>query len=747
MKFHTSEFKKQIKMQGREIDSVITYGNTVLGSNELNAVTPSFQGAILKSVMKQLDIDSNVAIPIGTALNYKFGVKVNGEYEYLDFGNYVVKDIKKQEDTNSYLITCYDKLLFSMKSYFKLPITYPISIRDYINSLAVSLGLKFKNKNETFANYNKMIPMELYLNSDGKDIGFTFRDVLDELAQVTASTICLNENDEIEIRYINETGDTIDEEFLKDINVNFGEKFGKINSVVLSRAGDSDVVYLRDEQSVKENGLCEIKISENQIMNFNNRDEFLPDILAKLNGLEYYINDFTSTGITYYDVCDRYSVKIGDKIYSCVMFNDEINITQGLEEIIYTEMPEETETDYKKADKTDRKINQTYIIVDKQNQNIEALAEKVIPVSNTLKSSGSIKLENAYPGTLHFLSIKGNISLLYPNSKSGQYGSAIVPNEILTPNSTLTPSLPVYQNNKILYPNNELFLKDNVLLIDDIEYKIDLNFLNYINNEECDEFIYENGKCKIIRRIGVNEEGNLYLLDKEVIETKEDIILNVKKDSTIKLKSFDQVTLETTYLLENEYTDNFVTEVDVIARINLAPGKASIQAHKIALEGYTTINNGFSVDKEGNMECNNANINGSAIVNGKNFNVDSEGNITSKSGIIGGWNIGDTYLWCDITPPYDYEETDLTRIQNIIDGNITATTNDYAKYDFKKDGKIDLTDLLYCRKLIYYDLRKSSPGRLIFDTSDWFRPIKIINSGGEILASFGVAGVITKEIE
>ena len=67
-------------------------------------------------------------------------------------------------------------------------------------------------------------------------------------------------------------------------------------------------------------------------MNFNNRSDFLPDILEKLNGLEYYLNDFSSTGITYYDVCDRYNVQIEDKTYSCVMFNDEISITQGLEE-------------------------------------------------------------------------------------------------------------------------------------------------------------------------------------------------------------------------------------------------------------------------------------------------------------------------------------------------------------------------------------------------------------------------------
>ena len=101
-----------------------------------------------------------------------------------------------------------------------------------------------------------------------------------------------NNNDELEVRYINNTFDEIDEEFLRDVNVNFGEKYGPINSVVLSRSGESDNIYLRDENSVNENGLCEIKIVDNQIMNFNDRDQYLGDILNKLNGLEYYLNDY-----------------------------------------------------------------------------------------------------------------------------------------------------------------------------------------------------------------------------------------------------------------------------------------------------------------------------------------------------------------------------------------------------------------------------------------------------------------------
>ena len=105
MKVHTNRFKEEIGSFGRQLDSIITYklnGVTqTITSENLNGVTPTFQGSILKSVMKQLDVDSNINIPIGTSINYKFGVLVDGKFEYLDFGNYVVFSSEKQEDYDS----------------------------------------------------------------------------------------------------------------------------------------------------------------------------------------------------------------------------------------------------------------------------------------------------------------------------------------------------------------------------------------------------------------------------------------------------------------------------------------------------------------------------------------------------------------------------------------------------------------------------------------------------------------------
>ena len=155
------------------------------------------------------------------------------------------------------------------------------------------------------------------------------------------------------------------------------KNIGPINSIVLARASNSDKIYKKDQTSIDKNGLCELMISENQFMNFNDRADYLQGLADKLFGVEYYLNDFVSTGIMYYDLLDMYNVEIFGKTYNCLMLNNEQDITQGLEENIHTDRPETSETDYTKADKTDRKLNQTTLIVDKQNQKIEGVISQI----------------------------------------------------------------------------------------------------------------------------------------------------------------------------------------------------------------------------------------------------------------------------------------------------------------------------------------------------------------------------------
>ena len=391
MRTHTNDFKNNIKNLGRQFNVRVVYGSTTLQNEEINSSTLNYNGDILKSVMKVLKLDSNIDIPLNTQITFEFGILVGNSYEYINYGTFIVNKSEKQENTNSYLLTCYDKMLYSMKPYEDLGITYPITIQNYISALCTKLGLQFQNASDNFVNYNKQIPNELYLDEQGNSLDYNFRDVLDELAQVTASTICINDSGKLEIRYITDTNDTIDEEFLKNVNVNFGEQYGAINTITFSRSADSDSISKSIPENLPDADKIEIKISDNQILNGNNRDEFIDGILNKLYGLSYYINDFSSTGITYYDLCDRYNITVGENTYSCVMLNDEININNGLVENIFTNMPETSKTDYSKVDKTDRKTNQTYLIVDKQQGQINAVVSQVDEIEQELANPTSIK--------------------------------------------------------------------------------------------------------------------------------------------------------------------------------------------------------------------------------------------------------------------------------------------------------------------------------------------------------------------
>lgn len=624
MKRHTEAFKQQIKTLGRELDSKITYEindvETVLSSEELNSVTPSFEGALLKSVMKKLEIDSNVAIPIGMTINYKFGVKVNGEYEYLDFGNYVVYSVEKEEDTKSYKIVCYDKMLYSMIDYESIPVAYPTTIRNFLNIMCMSLGLTFANANDEFANFDKEIPNELYRSEDGESLGYTFRDVFDELAQVTASTICINENDEVEVRYLKETNETIDAEFLKDINVNFGEKYGPINSIVLSRAGESDNIYLRDETSIEANGLTELKIVENQIMNFNDRADFLPDILNTLNGVEFYLNDFASKGICFLELCDKYFIEIENQRYNCIMFNDEILITQGLEENVFTDSLEQSETDYTKADKDDRRINQAFILVNKQKQQIEAMTKQITEVQDDLTNNRytieqtNTLIQNATDGLVNTLNRTGGNNLLrnpigifgqdywegegatpytdtYVQNKSGQNACWLMNNG--THKQTIQVKNGTYAFSMIF--EKLISLANIVFKINDVEYELkETNefVFEVLDNHITIEFSADVNMCAYLINLMLNEGNVAQVYSNNANETISDTVMigkGIQIKATGKNTEFDAQA--DGIRLKNINTGNTTTEFTDKGTITneLTTNKATIAKVLIVNTGTQTL--------------------------------------------------------------------------------------------------------------------------------------------------------------
>ena len=716
MKNVSEKFIKEITSYGRMLDTIITYTingkEYFLDSDTLFSVTPHFEGNILKSVMKQLDIESSVAIPKDTVINVKFGVQVDLSltvaevhamkvnrlneipvnllssglkgFEYIDLGNYIVsKDAEYNADTMSYSHTCYDKMLSSMKDYEDMKITFPIKVKDYIKKLCDYIGLTFASYNDNFANCDKELTADYYTGYD-----YTFRDVLDELAQVTASTICINSNDELEIRYIpKKSAIELNEDYFKDTNVTFDNLYGPINSIVLSRSGESDNIYLQDEESIENNGLCELKIIDNQIMNYNDRSDYLPAILEKLNGLTYCTNNFDSRGICFLDLCDRYTANVHGKLYDCVLFNDEIKITQGLEETIYTEMPTETKTDYTKADKTDQKINKAYIIMDKVNKKLESVISEVDETSKKVT-----KIEQTVD------SISQKVSDIEDLTRTAEGIKTVTLENCIEANLL---ELHIYGNNTVF---NYLLLDDKLTLDDDLylegddlisvtdkdnnikTYSLGITEALRQNSEVCDEVVLENGQAKVIRR--VNKSGSTKA--KESVENLGKLEISLKEGTnTITINNYT-AKIKAKYVIKSAYSDTFATKVEMNSEIKQTKESVDLSVNK-KLEDYSTtteMNSAISLKageitssvsktyetkenatkqysnikqttdnitsvvgkKVGNdeiiskinqsaesvsIDAKKININGTVSANG-NFLVDTDGNMKAKNGIFSG---------------------------------------------------------------------------------------------------------------
>lgn len=796
MKSHTSGFKNAITQMGRQLKGTITYGQTTL-EEEIHSITPHYEADLLKSVMKQLDLELTVDIPLETTINCQIGILVNGNYEMLNFGDYVVYSSEKQEDTKTYKIICYDKMVYAMKQNESLDITYPISIRNYLVAIANRIGLTVANT--TFYNQNMVIDDELYVGLE-----YTYRDILDEIAQTIGGIIYINANNQIDVKYPANTNDTIDEDFLKDINVGFGEKYGPINSIVLSRSGESDNVYLRDEQSVQENGLCEIKIVDNQIMNFNNRSDFLPGILQALDGLEYYINNFNSSGILYYEVGDLYSIQVGEQVYKSIMLNDEIIVTTGIEEIIHTDKPEQTVTDYTKADKTDRRINQTYLIVDKQNQTIESVVsnvseqnQKIAQVTQTVNEINS-KISDMADVTISGESYNGYVSLenvntsqpinikIHPTTQSIDF---LYPRSSLYPGSNVYPKAP-----KIKFVNtstSEIFY-----------WTLPTSLWYYDANTYDDlDLSYGDGTAPTVtvnRKCSIDSSGNISALATPTTESYTYPASLVLSDGNyeIYLEGYSNAYLYVQLMASNIYTEQFATKVEmnsqfiqtenmfnlkleekldgedftganIVLAINNDVSSATIDADKISLNGKTInltsndikINStNFNVDTDGNMSCNNANITGGEINLSSSTNLPkititnpNDNNIKMKisSGIITGsnssgretvkifGNIGAITLYDD----YGQSSIFMTASDGQINCvSLTQTSKEQEKKNFEKfENALDIIkdiDIYKYHLKDEKDIDKKHIGFVIGDKFNYSKEVTSKDNDGVDIYSF-----------
>ena len=297
-----------------------------------------------------------------------FGVKGPGDtdYSYIKYGTYLIKETEMDEESHTINLECYDLMLQSMIPYdLALDYKQNVTVKDFLDAICDRLG--WEKGYTTFHNCDVLVDEEKY------DRGDTFRDALDDIAEVAGGMIGFVD-DALTVIYPTNSGAVIDEENLKSLTI--GKKYGPINSVVLARTPQEDNIYKQDIDSISDYGLTEIRIEDNQIID-THREDFMDGICNALMGLSFELYELESFGIGYLNFGDFFSLKTADgSEHKALWLCDDLQITQGVTETSKMEEPEVTATDYSAASETDKALKRTNIRVDKQNNKISALAER-----------------------------------------------------------------------------------------------------------------------------------------------------------------------------------------------------------------------------------------------------------------------------------------------------------------------------------------------------------------------------------
>lgn len=455
-------FKQKMKVYGKQLNMLLSFGKTTLDKTYVKSAEPSVNGELFTSVMRQLTLEienytsievdklltvrqvheskvrninnsrvkylatdlnksysvkevddmavgmfsslrnkyliqkeSRENIASASTINVQLGVRTSEfeNYEYIDYGEYVVYDKEEVVDSNSIKLYLYDHLIDTHIKYDDDPLSLDyengdITVADLLQ--AICTKFEFNLKTKVFTNSDKIISEDKYLG-----LNLTYRDILDEIAAAAGGFIKIF-NKDLYVAYPTETGETIDENDLEKLTI--GKFIGAFNSLVLGRSPQEDNIYY--PENIKAEDRISVRIDNNQIMD-KNRKDFIVNIYEKIKGLQYYAFEYTSFGFGYFEFGDIVTLKnLKNEEFKTILFNIVETINSGIKEKSYTEETQYSETKYEYATSIEKRLTNTEIICNKQDNQIKMIIEQQGETNNKVNSismdleSTEMKIQN-----------------------------------------------------------------------------------------------------------------------------------------------------------------------------------------------------------------------------------------------------------------------------------------------------------------------------------------------------------------
>lgn len=530
----------------------------------------SFNGQLFKTIMKQVEITVKNANEIKDKdINFQYGLFINNKFEYVDLGNYFIKDVEDSKKKDEITVTGYDRMIRFMKTFkqSELQLKYPCKMLKLVQKMCEVCGVELYSTD--FYNADLDVEEDFFTAQE-----LTYRDVLEKIAQATLTTAFIEDNKLNLYKVSDDTIEKIDKSYLTDLTIK--EKFGPVNVLVLGRGDVEDNIEETDKKSIEQNGRYEIRFDENEFIEFQ-REQVIKGMFEQIKELEYYAFEASDVGVMWLKPCS--CIQLGDKennFYKSYYLKANITINTGISSDIEAGLPETTNTEYKVTTKEEKKTLKVERLAKKNEgliqdlvqenseqsqkltkveQTVDSISQKVSDVEDLTRTAEEIKtvtLENCIEGNLLELHIYGNNTVF----------------DYITLDDELVLS-------------DDLYLKGDSLITTDkdgnkTEYELNVQEPLRQNSEVCDEFVLENGQAKVIRR--VNKSGSTKA--KESVENLGKLEIPLKEGTnTITINNYT-ARIKAKYVIKSAYSDTFASRVEMNSAITQNSEKIMSEVNK-----------------------------------------------------------------------------------------------------------------------------------------------------------------------
>lgn len=294
----------------------------------------------------------------------------NGTWDNCVLGRFKITEQTVNLENEMTTIKGYDAIgIMGNKSYAENRLTFPTTVNMLAVQLASASNIDYEETNPINGTYT--IQEDLY----EKMANVSLRDILAEVAGASASLAAVHGvNSLLTFRTPpTEPVETLTYDNLK--KVKYEPQYGVVNSLVLARTPQEDNVVVSDEESIELNGLTEVKLANNEILD-DDRENMIQPIFDAVNGFWFYPFEATTEGHGWYEIGDRLAITDGTNTWEVIVTDIKLTIDGGLKETIKGVAPTETQTNYALAGGITKSIYNTEIKVDKQGQEITSVVSR-----------------------------------------------------------------------------------------------------------------------------------------------------------------------------------------------------------------------------------------------------------------------------------------------------------------------------------------------------------------------------------